>query len=320
MTQILPLEELRLLSKVSKLYYEANLTQDEIVSKLQLSRSKVSRLLHQARKSGVVRINIISPLGVYPDMELLLEKRYGLKDVVIVEVRETDAQATITNELGVAAAAYLQRVLKEDEIIGISWGSTLNSVVDAMQPHPLPGTNVVQIIGGLGRPESEVHATDLCRRLARLLGSKLTLLPAPGIVNSQQVKEVFLSDGHVDRAFDLFSKLTIAIVGIGTPAPDSVLIRDKSIVSQKELDDVLNKGAIGDIALRFFDIDGQPVHSELDNRVIGIELDQLSRVERVVGIAGGPQKVSVLRGALLGRLINVLITDQLTARCLLEPS
>lgn len=320
MARILLPEELRLLSKVSKLYYESNLTQDEIVDKLQLSRSKVSRLLHQAREEGVVQINVFSPPGVYPDLELQLEKRYGLKDVVIVEVHEADAQNTITRELGVAAAAYLQRVLKENDIIGVSWGSTLNCTVDAMHFHPIPGTNVVQIIGGLGRPESEVHATDLCRRLARLLGSTMTLLPAPGIVNSQQVKEVFFSDRHVKRAFDFFSALTFAIVGIGSPAPDSVLMRDSSIISQKELDEVLNKGAVGDIALRFFDIKGQLVHSELDNRVIGIELDQLSRVEQVVGVAGGPQKVSVLRGALLGRFINVLITDQLTGLRLLEPN
>ncbi len=318
MARLLPLEELRLLSKVSKLYYEMGLTQDEIVGKLQLSRSKVSRLLQQARDTGVVKITVLSPPGVFPDLEVQLESRFNLQDVIVVEAREPDSQAAVSRELGIAAAAYLHRTIKEKDVIGISWGSTLSCMVDAIQPRPVPAAQVVQIIGGIGRPESEMHATDLCRRLARLLDCQLTLLPAPGIVDSQRVKEGILSDSHVQHALGLFPRLTIAIVGIGSPTPESMMMRDGSIINRDELDEVLHQGAVGDIALRFFDINGQPVLSEIDQRVIGISLEQLKMVERVVGVAGGPQKIQALQGALLGRLINILITDHLTARQLLH--
>lgn len=317
MTRLTPTEEVRLLTKVSKMYYEENLTQDEIVARLRLSRSKVSRLLQQARDVGIIKITVISPPGLYPDLEKELESRYRLQEAIVIEAREPNVQHAVSRELGIAAAHYLLRTLQDDEVIGISWGTTLSHMVAALQPRRTPEAHVVQIIGGLGQPESEVHATDLCRRLAQLLHCKLTLLPAPGIVDHEQVKNALLSDSHVRRAFDLFSQITVAYVGIGAPTPDSVLMRDGTILTRQEVSKLIEKGVVGDIALRFFDTNGQPVNSEVDQRVIGISLEQLRKVRRVVGVAGGPEKVAVLRGALHGGLINVLITDHVTAKILL---
>lgn len=318
MARLLPNEELRLLSKISKLYYEEGLTQDEIVEKLNLSRSKISRLLQQARERGVVQISVISPPGIYSDLESRLERRYHLHEAVVVEAREPDSQPAVSREVGLGAAAYLQRTISSTDIIGITWGTTLGHMVFGMQPRPTPGAQVVQINGGLGRPEAEVHATELCRRLARLLDCNLTLLPAPGIVDNQEIKRAFLSDSHVQRALELFDHLTVAFVGIGSPTPDSVVMRDGSILTRDELGDLVSKGAVGDIALRYFNANGEPIQSEIDQRVIGITLKQLAGVNRVVGVAGGPQKVTAIRGALRGGLINVLITDNVTAALLLD--
>jgi DNA-binding transcriptional regulator LsrR (DeoR family) len=190
-------------------------------------------------------------------------------------------------------------------------------MVAAMQSLSLPQTHIVQIIGGLGKPEAEVHATELCRRLARLLSCGLTLLPAPGIVDNQHVKEVLQADSHVQGAFSKFPKIDIAFVGIGAPTPNSVVLRDSSIISQAELDDLLSRGAVGDIALRFYNNRGNPIQSDIDHRVIGITLNQLSQVTRVIGVSGGLEKVDALLGAMRGRLIDVLITDHLTAGKLL---
>jgi DNA-binding transcriptional regulator LsrR (DeoR family) len=311
-------EELRLLVKVSKLYYEENQTQDEILARLNLSRSKVSRLLQQARDEGIVKITVLTPKNLCSDLELALENRYALQEAVVIEVRPTDSKASITQALGAAAASYLERIVGEDTVIGISWGSTLNSMVTTVRSWDAPGAQIVQIIGGLGQPEAEVHATDLCRRLSRALGCKLTLLPAPGIVTNQRAKEAFLSDSHVHNALAMFNRLDLAFVGIGSPTPDSVMLKDGSIITTAELEGLLAKGAVGDIALRFFDASGLPVHSEIDERVIGINLDELAKVKRVVGVAGGPEKVKAVLGALRGKLIQVLITDSITARDLLQ--
>jgi DNA-binding transcriptional regulator LsrR (DeoR family) len=318
MVRLSPIEELRLLSKVSKLYYEEDLNQDAIMEKLQLSRAKVSRLLKEARDRGIVKISVSPPPEIHPDLEVKLENRYGLKEVIVVEVSNPGSKDVVARELGVAASNYVQRVLKDGDVLGISWGTTLNYMVSTMQSESMPNVQVVQVIGGLGPAESEAHATDICRRLARTLGCKLSLLPAPGIVKSVEIKNAFLMDGYVQKAMSTFANLTIAVLGIGAPTPNSVMMRDGEIITNEELGELLKRGVIGDIALRFFDAEGVPVKSDVDERVIGVSLEELSRVHRVVGVAGGAEKEPVIRAALSGKLVNVLITDHQTARRLLD--
>lgn len=318
MTKLVPAEEQRLLVKVSKMYYEENLIQDVIMERLKLSRSKVSRLLEKARHQGIVRITVIAPRGIFSDLEYNLEKRYHIQEAVVVEANESDSQEAVNRQLGLAAANYLRRTIADNDVTGVSWGSTLNNMVGALQSLQVHGVQVVQIIGGLGQPESEMHATDLCRRMARTLGCRLTLLPAPGIVNTLPTKEAFLSDWYVKKAVEMFNMLDVAFVGIGAPTLNSVMMRDGSIITQSEMDDLLKKGAVGDIALRYFDAEGRPVQSEVDQRVIGIKLEELTKVKRVVGVAGGPEKLAAIRGALSGDLVDVIITDSVTAAQLLR--
>lgn len=318
MAKLSQIDEQRLLVKVSKMYYEEGLAQDDIILRLNLSRSKISRLLQQARDEGIVQITVSTPRHLFSDLETRLEKTYGLDEVIVVEAHTDDSRENIIHELGVAAAGYLERSVTAETILGISWGSTLHSMVAALHSKHLPKTKVVQIIGGLGQPEAEVHATDLCHRLARSLGSQLTLLPVPGIVASQQACHVLLSDLYIRQVIEMFNHLDIAFVGIGAPHPNSVLIRDSSILSSAELDCLLQNGAVGDIALRFFDAQGGPVQSDIDQRVIGITFEQLKRTPRVVGIAGGPEKFQAILGVLRGKLVNVLITDSKTAEKLIQ--
>lgn len=318
MAKLSPLDEQRLLVKVSKMYYEEGLAQDDIILRLHLSRSKISRLLQQARDEGIVQITVKSPRHLFSDLEDKLEKVYGLHEAVVVERHTGGSYENLLHDLGVAAAAYLERSMESTTILGIAWGSTLRSMVAALHSRRLPKTKVVQIIGGLGQPEAEVHATDLCYRLARSLGSQLTLLPVPGIVATQEARNVLLSDVYVQQALDMFNQLDIAVVGIGAPVSNSLLIQDGSILSCEELDALLHNGAVGDIALRFFDAQGQPVPSDVDERVIGISFAQLKRIPRVVGIAGGPEKFQAILGALRGKLINVLITDSKNAEQLIQ--
>lgn len=310
--------DLRLLSKVSRLYYEQSLTQQEIAARLHLSRPKVSRLLQQAQDEGIVQITVHSPPGVYAHLEDQLEKRFGLQEVVVVETSDPDSQSLVARELGTAAASYFQNTIRDGDIIGFSWGTTLSAMANALQPMEVQNIHVVQMIGGLGMPESEVHATSLVRRLTQLLNSKLALLNAPGIVDNFQVKDVILSTNYMQEVMKLFSQIHVAYVGIGAPTTDSVTMRDGTIMTPQDLDSLLSRGAVGDIALRFFDVYGQPVITDLDQRVIGITVEQLKKIPRVVGVAGGPEKTISISSALYGGLVDVLITDQKTAARILE--
>ncbi len=308
----------RLLLKVSKLYYEKEFTQLEISDRLHLSRPKVSRLLQQAKDVGVVKINIIPQPGVYADLEGALEAKFGLKEAVVVGVSEPNSQIEVSQEVGAAAAEYFSRATNDPCIIGISWGTTLRAMVDAVLSIDCHQSHVVQLNGGLGVPGSEVHATYILQRLVAKTESKLSVLPVPGIVDSAEMKKVFLSDSHVQEVFRLFQKITVAYVGIGAPTSDSVVMRDGSIISQRELNLLKSKGAVGDLCLRFFDKYGQAVLSEVDDRVMGISLEELKKIDRVVGVTGGPKKTDAIRGALKGKLINVLVTDHMSAKRVLE--
>lgn len=313
-------EELRLLVKVSRSYYQDGLNQDAIKERLGLSRSKVSRLMAQAREMGIVQINVVTPPQLFLDVEGRLEDRFGLQEALVVEAQPGDSQDAVSRLIGTAAADYLLRAIGPRSTIGFCWGSTLHHMSAALTQQRFPDAQLVQIIGGLGQPEAEVHATELCRGVSRSLGCRLTLLPVPGIVADQRTRKVLLADVHVRRAMQAFGELDIAFVGVGAPTPNSVTMRDGSIISQAELDGLLRKGAVGDIALRYYDTAGRCIESEINDRIIGITLEQLKKVPKVVGVSGGPEKVAALQGALRGGLIDVLITDSVTATRLLESS
>lgn len=314
------LDELRLLTKTSKLYYEQGYTQQEIADHLRISRPKVSRLLQQARDEGIVHITVATPPGVHADLERQLEALYGLQEAVVVEEEDWESPESVARAIGAAAAQYLRHTLRDGDVIGISWGATLNAMTDALPPLTAPNTHIVQLVGGLGPPEAEVHATEIVRRMARKLGCKLTLLPAPGILDSQEATQVMMADRHITHAFDMMGHIHVAYVGIGAPVPDSVLARSGWIVTPETLAELKELGAVGDIALRFFNVQGQPVVYEMCDRILGITIEQLKGIERVVGVSGGPEKRQAVLGALEGRLIHVLITDFMTAGDLLAQS
>ncbi len=307
-----------MLVKVARFYYEDGLNQDAITARLGLSRSKVSRLMAQARGTGIVQINVVAPEDLFLDLESRLEERYGLQEALVVEVQPGDSQAQVSRAVGGAAAAYLSRAISSRSTIGMCWGDTLRYMAASLAPQRYPNAQVVQMIGGLGQPDAEVHATELCRSVSRSLSCRLTLLPVPGIVNDQRTREALLSDVHVRRAVEAFDDLDIAFVGIGAPTRDSVTMRDGSIITRAELDGLLRKGAVGDIALRYYDASGECIESEVNDRIIGMTLEQIKQVPKVVGVSGGPDKVAAIRAALDGRLIKVLITDSVTASRLLE--
>ena len=147
------------------------------------------------------------------------------------------AEDQIARDLGAAAAFYLETTLKPTDVVGISsWSASLLAMVDAMHPNPrAAGARVVQILGGIGNPGAEVHATQLTRRLANLVAGTATLLPAPGAVGSADAKRVMLKDRYVQEATALFKSVTLALVGIGAIEPSKLLASSGNVFSPQEL-------------------------------------------------------------------------------------
>jgi DNA-binding transcriptional regulator LsrR (DeoR family) len=314
------IDELRLMAKVARMYYTQGLRQTEICERLNIHQSTVSRVLQRAEREGIVRITVSLPPGTHTEIEESLQSRYALDEAVVVDCLEDEEQ--IARDLGAAAAFYLENTLKASDVVGISsWSAALLAMVNAMRPSQrFKDTRVIQILGGVGSPNAEVHATQVTRRLADLIGGEATLLPAPGVVGSRSARDVLMKDRFVREALDLFPKVTLALVGIGATEPSRALASSGNVFSPAEIKLLAGKGAVGDICLRFFDAAGREVVTELNDRVISMELDQLRAVKRVVGVAGGRRKTSAIRGALAGKLVNVLITDLASAERLLAES
>jgi DNA-binding transcriptional regulator LsrR (DeoR family) len=308
------------MAKVARMYHEGGLRQTDITQRLNIHQSTVSRLLKRAEKEGIVRVTFRMPSGFFAELEDALQTRFGLREAIVVD--STGTEDRIVRDLGAAAGFYVETTTRSSDVVGISsWSAALLSMVEAMHPTPrAAGARVVQILGGIGNPGAEAHATQLTRRLADLLSGEPTLLPAPGAVGSADAKRVMLKDRYVQAATALFKRVTLALVGIGAVEPSKLLASSGNVFSPQELRQLSSRGAVGDICLRFFDAAGTPVVTPLNDRVISMELADLRRVDRVVGIAGGTRKLAAIRGALAGRWINVLITDRLTADQLLEPA
>lgn len=315
------LDQDRLVVKVARLYYESGITQARIAARMRLSRQKVQRLLDQAKVKGVVRIVIEPLLGVHAELEKALEDRYGLAEAVVVETSSYEDQEVVAREVGVGAAEYLLRVVKPRDRIVISWGGALLGMVDALRRYPhrdLPELLVVQGLGALADPGRDTHSSELARRMAHFLGGRAISLPAPGIAGNRAASGALYKDAHIGKVLELARDADIAFVGIGAPRQESILVRDGSIVRWEELEELMGRGAVGDVNLRYFDSHGRKIVSDLDDRTVGLSLEDFQRIPRVVGLAGGAQKLRAIQGALAGGLVHVLITDDITARKLLE--
>jgi DNA-binding transcriptional regulator LsrR (DeoR family) len=165
----------------------------------------------------------------------------------------------------------------------------------------------------MGDPSVQTHATQLTTRLARLTGAEPRLLPVQGVATSREAKLVMLADPYVRETMDLFRRISLAIIGIGAVEPSALLARSGNIFSRQELAALTDAGAVGDISLRFFDREGRAVKAPLDERVIGISLEELAGIPRVMALAGGASKTLAIMGALRTGAIDVLVTDRFTA-------
>ena len=310
--------QLRLITKVARMYHERGIRQVDIAEILHLSQARVSRLLKRANELGIVRTVVVVSQGVHTEVEELLEDRYGLAEAVVADVEGEESD--ILAGLGSAGATYLESTLTGGERIGIStWSQTLLSVADRMRPLRLAGAdNVVQLIGGMGVTSAQAHANRLLGELAQLLGANATFVPVPGLVGNRTIRDSLLNDPAMDAVATEWASLTMALLGIGSLPPSEFLRESGNAVSPDDQAKLLAAGAVGDVCHRFFNSAGIPVPNDLDDRVLGIDPDTLRAIPRRIGFAGGPRKHEAIHAAITGGWVNVLVTDIATAHALLS--
>ncbi|HEY8346455.1 MAG TPA: sugar-binding transcriptional regulator [Symbiobacteriaceae bacterium] len=304
--------EERLLVEIAHLYYEEDLTQNEIAKRLGLSRPKVSRLLKEAKEKGLVKILILDPHADLLKMEKELAARFGLRAVRVVPTPALD-DLLIKQAVAQEAADFIPRFLEPGDTIGVSWGSSLGELVRVFPVLPLPGSMVVQLNGGIDSANTHNNALDVVQGLAERLGAEAYTLPCPDIVGSPRIRAAFLQDERLARVLALGRSATKALVSVGALSTESVLVK-AGYFSPEDIAALKAKGAVGDICSRYFDGNGRVCDPELDARTIGLSLEELRRIPCVIALAAGVNKGRALLGALRGGYCDILITDAATAQ------
>lgn len=306
-------DNLDLLARIASLYYEKNQTQQQIASEFGYSRSMISRLLSEAQKTGVVEVRIHYPLERCVDLEEELKSKLNLAEVNIL-ARGTLNHEQMLRRLGEMAARMVENLATTKGMtLGVSWGTALREVTNALRPHSYSGIKVVQIIGALDTPDPEIDGPDLARNLARIFGGQYFTLPAPLIVDSEATRNSLLNDPRLRRILGMTETMQMTLTGIGTvDRHQSSLVR-AGYLSSSRLAELANMDAVGDVCAIHFDKEGIILDVPLHRLRIGISPEQLLKVPIKVGVAGGEAKALPVLGACRAGLVNHLVTDEVAA-------
>lgn len=294
----------------AQLHFEEGLSQAEVAERLSVSRSTVSRLLTEARKSGIVRLELHPPL---PETALgeELAAELGLRRVVLTPSDANGSHAALS---GTALNELAELELAPGQVLALGWGRALWELSGSQLP-TVAGVRLVPTVGGMQETERPFQSNEIVRRAADHGGADAHLLHAPALPNAT-LRAALLADPAIESVVALWDQLDAAIVGIGVPPgqPGSFV---PSYVSNPAARRTL-RAAAGDVATRYCDLSGEPVAYPGEDRLLGVSRRQLQRAGTVVGIAAGPEKARPMVAVARAGLTHVLVTDRATATAALD--
>lgn len=300
--------------QVSKLYYLDGVTQAEIGKKLNLSRPTISRLLQFAREKNIVKISINDPLSNIEDLQHQLKEKYQLKDVII-STPESNETAEILSSLGKATARYLDKKVKDNDVIGVSWGKTLVSVARQLIPNDRKNVQVVYFKGTVANSTHNNYVVEVTKCFNKCYHTQAQILPLPLIFENKQIKEMVIKDKFINEILDTGKRTSVALFTVETTEQDATLF-ELGYFNDQQIKTLQEKAA-GGLVSRFIDERGKIVDDQLNDRTVAIALDDLKQARESVLIAGGMNKLKAIKAALAGKYANVLVTDSLVAQHLL---
>lgn len=310
-------EKLNLLASVANMYYQHDLTQTEIAERLFTSRSKISRLLKEAREKNVVEIKINEPWERFFDLEREFLERFKLKDIRILNTKGAPDDLML-HKLGEISAYYLDTVIKKNMIVGISWGYTIYYTVNSVKSNKNIPITVVQIMGAASKDKPEIDAIDLAKQLARAYGGKYHYLYAPLFVEDKDIKDKLIKEPYISDTIAMAKNSNVILTSVG--AIDATITNPfwRGYIDSYTLHVLQTKGAVGHIGGHFFDINGKKVNIELEEKLLGISLEDFNKVPNVICIAGSIKKAKAILGAIRGGYVDTLIIDDTAAMKILE--
>ncbi|MDD3225137.1 MAG: sugar-binding transcriptional regulator [Clostridium sp.] len=309
-------EKNNFLSEICTLYYENNMTQSEIAQKFSTTRFKISKFLSEAKEKKIVEITIHRTYNHNSNLEIALKERFKLKDALVLDNSSSPSEDTLVC-LGEIGARYLNKIIKENLIIGVTWGKTIFNVIKNIQPQKKFPITVVQLLGSAAKNNPLTDTPELIRKLATIYDGKYQFLYAPMYIDNDYARNSLMHEPVINDTLFLASKTDIIITGIGTV--DSIFSSSlwSNYLVKNEEKIAKDLGAAGCICGHIYDINGNELDLDLNKKLIGIDLNTLHHTKYTVAIAAGKFKANAILGALNGNHINVLITDSATAEKIL---
>jgi len=303
----------RLILDVAHFYYE----QEEIARRIGVSRSTVSRLLDEARERGIVRIKINYPWKRNLELEQRLVTRFGLHEARVLVGGERLEEEN-RRGMGELAARLIDSYVKDGQVLGVSYGRSLASTIEALDPSREVALTVVPVIGAIGSDNPSIDGADLVRRFASAYGAEYRYLPVPLLVENIQTRDALIQLPTVYEILNLAKRADIVLLGIGALSPEVSSGIWKGYLDERQLLRLKNQGAVGHMCGQFYDGQGHLLDLEVNRRSIGIGIQTLPIIEHVIAVASGKAKTEAILGALRGKYLNILVTDDTTACSVLD--
>ena len=297
------------------LYYVAGNTQDEIAKKLGVSRQSAQRLVSLAISAKLIKVRLDHPIAQCMELSLRLKDKFGLQSCEVVPSDPTSSSVTLG--IAQAGAAEMERHLKSEQpiIMSVGTGRTLRACVDQLQQMDCQKHRIISLVGNIAS-DGSASAYDVIVRLADTIKSPHFPLPLPVIAASVEEREILQSQKFIRHILDLAKQSDVTFVGIGHLEDNAPLLEDHFITSE-ERSDLIKAGAVGEIVGWAYDAQGSILEGHTNDRVASVPIFP-NHDKPVIGIASGIGKISAISGALQGKLVNSLITNEATAEQLLN--
>jgi len=306
------------LAEVARAYYEQDLTQEQVAAQFGVSRSQVSRYLREARELHIVQIRIVPPESRDREAEAELRALFPHLREVLVPAAFSTAPTTVRRTVARAAARLVERVVRPGSTVCFGAGQTLAETVELLGHRPLGNVTVAQAMGNAGHEGLRIDYDAIARRAAAAFDGRAFQMNAPAILGpGARAADLEASNRSIRDALRLARSADLYVLGVGSMSGDEIYVKT-GLITLDELDLLGRQGAVGDICGNFYDIAGRSVHEPFRDRIVGIRLEDLRKAPLALACAGGEEKVPAILGALNGRLVNALVTDEHTARGVLE--
>ncbi len=306
------------LAYIAQLYYNEGMNQQEIANIIGINRASISRLLNEALKKKVVTIKVSYPWRIASLEKRLKDVFPQLKDACVLACEHNGYEESL-QKIGLFAGEYLLEAIQPKSVIGVGWGKALHEIIKNIPEKYLPEVEIVQVVGATGYTGLLEDGPMIARNLSEKFSCKCRYLHVPLIVESKAVRDSLIKDKAVHQTLEFASHADILITGIGSVLMHKLYtLKEVGYVTDQEVEELKEAGAVGDILGMHYTLDGEILDIDINHRTLTIPPEKLTQVARSIAIAGHEGKAEAIIGAIRGKFINTLITDNFAAERILS--